>query len=122
LLPLTRVGLARQIGWTHFGAGKGRCDLPLQRCKAVRLHQTAPVEGLDKPLYIPSEQKLSAELPGKSILDIGDIIRPIQMAGDKKSWWREQHLFFNHPFWITEANKALPILINRKRVERSDCW
>jgi hypothetical protein len=119
---LTGVGLARQIGRTRFGTDKSRGDLALQRRKAVRLQQTTRVEGLDNLLYVLSEQELSAELSGKSILDVSDIVRPIQMAGDKKSRWREQHLLLNHPLWITEANKALPILINRKRVKRSDCW
>ena len=62
------------------------------------------------------------ELLGEGILDIHHIMGAIEMRSENKSGRGQQHLMLNKPLWVTQADKTLSVLIDRKYVKISERW
>src|SRR4030095_12707215 len=64
---------------------------------------------------------MPAELLGKSILDIDNVTAPIELAGNKKRRRREHELLLNHAFGVAQTDVLLPLVLNRKCIDVTEC-
>src|SRR5262249_38409607 len=119
---LRRVRFVRQIGWTH-------CRLPelihgtlLEGHKSCRLQEAVVVQIGYNALDVVTEHDMPTELLRKSVLDIGQGILAIRMAGNKKCRGSQHNMALDHPFRVAQTDVLLAFVLNGKRVKVAERW
>ena len=118
---LARVRFPRQIGRPHGRPRKLVDKTLLQFHKTGRLQEAVIVQRRHETNII-GRKDMPTELPGKSVLDIGNVVAPIELAGNKKRRGREHDLPLDHAFRVTQTDILLTLVCNRKGIKKTECW
>ena len=73
-------------------------------------------------MNVIGQQDMPTKLLGKRILDIDNVIPPIELAGNKKGWRGEHDLPLNRAFGVAQTDILLPLVRNRKCIDVTECW
>src|SRR5262245_48800976 len=65
---------------------------------------------------------MPTKLPGESVLDIDNVVLPIEMTGDKKGRGCQHELLLDHSIRVAQADILLPFVLNRECVDVSQGW
>ena len=113
--------LSRQICWTDRRLRK-LVNNTLLECGKTGCLQAVFVQIRHNAVNVISQQDMPTKLLGKSVLNIDNIIPPIELAGNKKGWRREHNLPLNHAFGVAQTDILLPLMLNRKCINVTECW
>src|SRR5262245_20420410 len=119
---LTRIRFRRQICRTDRRLRKLVHNTLLEFGKMGCLQEAVFVQIRHKTMNVIGQQDIPTKLLGKSVLDIGNVIPPIELAGNKKGWGREHDLPLNHAFGVAQTDILLPLVLNRKCIDVTECW
>src|SRR5262245_51387137 len=119
---LIRIRFPRQICRTDCRLRKLVNNTLLEFGKTGCLQEAVFVQIRHNTMNVIGQQDMPAKLLGKSVLDIGKVIPPIELAGNKKGWRREYDLPLNHAFGVAQTDILLPLVLNRKYIDVTECW
>src|SRR5712691_4904644 len=119
---LTRIRLPRQICRTDSRLRKPVNNTLLEFGKTDCLQKAVFVQIRHNAMNVIVQQDMPTELLGKSILDIDNVAAPIKLAGNKKRRRREHDLLLNHAFGVAQTDILLPLVLNRKCIDVTQCW
>ena len=68
-------------------------------------------------MNIIDKQDMSTKLPGKSVLDVSNILLSVQLAGNKKRRGRQHELVFDHTIGVAQTDMLLAFVLNRKSID-----
>ena len=63
----------------------------------------------------------SAGLLEQEILDIGDVVQPVELAGHKERDGAQQELVLYKRFGIAHEDHGFPLVFDRERIDISEC-
>src|SRR5262249_41148569 len=112
----------RQICRTYSRLRKLVNNTLLEFSKTGCLQETIFVQIRYDAVNVIGQQDMPAELLGKSVLDIDNVVPPIELAGNKKRRRREHNLLLNHAFGVTQTDILLALVLDRKGIDVTEGW
>jgi len=114
---LARIRFVRQICRPDGRPGELVNDTLLEGHKTGCLQETVVVQIRQNAVNVIDKQDMPTELLGKSVLDIDNVVLPVQLAGNKKRRGREHDLIFDHAIGVAQTDILLALVLNRKSLD-----